>query len=177
MTYPPARVRYTTLQRSVALAVTLHNFEEWLTFPRYGDIGADFLRRLGIAVSTPPWSATQIALALATILPGGIALYGATRDGSRLWTWLVLFVQLQLGVNVLLPHLPAAFFLRGYAPGLLTALAINLPLSIILARRTVSEGRLTRRATWLCLLAAFIAMPLAIVGLVTMGSVIASSAR
>ena len=170
-------VRYASLQRSVALAVTLHNAEEWLTFPRYGDIGSDFLRRLGIAVATPPWAATQIALLLATIGPVAIALYGASRDGSRFWTWVVLFVQLQLGVNVFLPHVPAAFFLRGYAPGLITALAINLPLSIVLARRTVAEGRLPRRAVLFCLIAAFVAMPLAIGGLVGVGSVVASSAR
>lgn len=160
-------MRYATLQRFVALAVTLHNAEEWLTFPRYGDIGADFLRRLGIAVATPPWSATQVALLLATVVPSGIALYGASREGSRLWTWLVLFVQLQLGVNVFLPHIPAAFFLRGYAPGLLTALAINLPLSIVLARRSVVEGRLAAREVWLCLAAALVAMPVAIIALVT----------
>lgn len=169
-------MRYATLQRCVALAVTLHNAEEWLTFPRFGDIGADFLRRLGIQVATPAWSATQLALLFATIVPASIALYGASRGGSRLWAWLVLFVQLQLGVNVFLPHVPAAFFLRGYAPGLLTALAINLPLSIVLVRRTVTEGRLPSRAVWLCLLAAFVAMPLAIVGLVAVASVVASSA-
>jgi hypothetical protein len=170
-------VRYATLQRFVAVAVALHNAEEWLTFPRYGDIGADFLRRLGLAVETPPWSATQIALGLATIGPGAIALYGASREGSRFWTWLVLFVQLQLGVNVFLPHVPAAFFLRGYAPGLVTALAINLPLSIVLARRSVEEKRLTSREVLLCLACAAVAMPIAIVGLVTMGSVVASPAR
>jgi hypothetical protein len=169
-------VRYATLQRSVAVAAALHNLEEWLTFPRYGDIGADFLRRIGIAVSTPPWSATQIALGLATIIPGGIALYGATRDGSRFWTWAVLFVQLQLGVNVFLPHVPAAFFLRGYAPGLLTALAVNLPLSIVLVRRTLQEGRLSSRQVLLCLVAAVVAMPLAIAALVATGTVVASSA-
>lgn len=171
-------MRYATLQRFVALAVTLHNAEEWLTFPRYGDIGADFLRRLGFSVSTPAWSATQVALLLATIVPGGIVLYGASgsRQGSRFWTWLVLFVQLQLGVNVFLPHVPAAFFLRGYAPGLLTALAINLPLSIVLARRTIDDGRLTSKQVLLCLACAAVAMPVAIVGLVTMGSVVASSA-
>jgi hypothetical protein len=165
-------MRYATLQRSVAVAVTLHNAEEWLTFPRYGDIGADFLRRIGIAVATPPWSATQIALGLATIIPGGIALYGASREGSRFWTFAVLFVQLQLGVNVFLPHVPAAFFLRGYAPGLLTALAINLPLSIVLARRSVTEARLSPRAVLACAAAAVVAMPLAIAGLVTAGAVI-----
>lgn len=170
-------MRYASLQRSVAVAATLHNFEEWLTFPRYGDIGADFLRRLGIAVATPPWGATQMALLLATIGPGAIALVGASREGSRFWTWLVLFVQLQLGVNVFLPHVPAAFFLRGYAPGLLTALAINLPLSIVLAGRSIAEDRLSLRAVLLCLGAAVIAMPLAIVGLVTVGSVLPSSAR
>jgi len=167
-------VRYATLQRLVVVAVTLHNFEEWLTFPRYGDIGTDFLRRLGMDVTPPPWSATQIALLLATVLPAAIVLFGATRPGSPVWTFAVLFVQLQLGVNVFLPHVPAAFFLHGYAPGLITALAINLPLSIVLARRTVVEDRLSGRAVLACLAAAAIAMPLAIVCLVTIGRLVAS---
>ena len=42
-------------------------------------------------------------------------------------------------------HVGSAIFLRGYAPGLATALALNLPFSIYLLRRAWHERWIARR--------------------------------
>jgi hypothetical protein len=162
---------YATLQRLIAVELALHNFEEWLTFPRFGEVTSDMLARLGHPVAAPPWSATQIALALATIVPTIIVFAAAARTSSKRWTWLALWVQAQLGANVLLPHIPAALLARGYSPGIATALIVNLPFTIVFIRRTLREGHLPMRSVASACLAGVIAMPLAILGLVVSGHI------
>jgi len=43
-------------------------------------------------------------------------------------------------LNVLVPHLLATVALRRYMPGLATAIALNLPVTIVLLRRAFAEG-------------------------------------
>lgn len=39
-------------------------------------------------------------------------------------------------VNVVVPHVPAALFAGGYAPGVVTAVLVSLPVSLLYLRRT-----------------------------------------
>jgi len=48
-------------------------------------------------------------------------------------------------LNVFIPHVPAAVALGGYAPGVATAVLINLPFSIYFLRRSLGEGRVDWR--------------------------------
>ncbi|MEV5748078.1 HXXEE domain-containing protein [Actinoallomurus sp. NPDC052308] len=48
-------------------------------------------------------------------------------------------------LNVALPHVPAAVAARGYAPGLVTAVGLNLPIGLAVLRGAVREGAVTRR--------------------------------
>jgi len=45
-----------------------------------------------------------------------------------------------MGLNTILPHLAATILLKKYAPGLITALLLNLPLSIIIIARYIVAG-------------------------------------
>ncbi|MEW5931304.1 MAG: HXXEE domain-containing protein, partial [Gemmatimonadota bacterium] len=56
----------------------------------------------------------------------------------------LLFVQSVLLVNVA-SHAASAAFLGGYAPGLATAVAVNLPFSVLLLRRAHRERWVSRR--------------------------------
>lgn len=49
-------------------------------------------------------------------------------------------------LNVLLPHVLATVVMRRYAPGVVTAVLLNLPVNALLLRRALAEGELTRRA-------------------------------
>jgi hypothetical protein len=45
-----------------------------------------------------------------------------------------------MGLNTFLPHVAATIILKKYAPGLITALLLNLPLSIIIILRYIDAG-------------------------------------
>jgi hypothetical protein len=123
---------------AVPALLTLHNLEELLAMPRaLPAIIArmpDAARTILPAVTLPMLAA---ALAVATLVPWGLAWMA--RAGRRGGVYGVLLVQATLLVNVA-SHLASAAFLRGYTPGLATALLINLPFSVHLLRRARREG-------------------------------------
>ncbi len=130
---------------ALAMAIALHNFEEWLTFARFGEPFAALLARWGLPIAFPPWSMMRIALAAATLVP--IVLIWIAGRAPFLW-WkdaILAGVATVFLVNVLVPHLIAAIVVGGYAPGIVTALLLNLPLCSLMIRH-VARGRLLSRA-------------------------------
>ena len=96
----------------------------------------------------PPITYRQFLLGLLimTSIPYLIAWFAA-REGERLGAgmfWL-LCVQAMMLVNVV-AHAGMAVLVGGYAPGLITALAINLPFSIYLTVHTLLARWATGRA-------------------------------
>jgi hypothetical protein len=82
---PRTVIRHLTFTRLIVAEVALHNLEEWLTFPRFGEVGTELLRSAGLGISPPPWGATQLALLFATIAPAAIVILAAARPGSPRW--------------------------------------------------------------------------------------------
>ncbi|MFL5381186.1 MAG: HXXEE domain-containing protein [Longimicrobiaceae bacterium] len=145
-------VRFTVEERMIDLSrraallgvpvlMTLHNAEEALFIPR---TLPEIATRLpaSLAGALPSAQQMHVALAVATVVPWLVWLLGRE---SRVGTRLLLLLQCVVLVNVAW-HVAAAVMLGGYAPGLATALALNLPFSIYLLRRAVSEQWVTRRA-------------------------------
>jgi hypothetical protein len=65
----------------------------------------------------------------------------SARHGCEsIWTYLLFGYIVAMLVNVFVPHVPAAFVFRSYAPGLVTAVAVNLPVMIFLLVRALREG-------------------------------------
>ncbi|HEU4561743.1 MAG TPA: HXXEE domain-containing protein [Longimicrobium sp.] len=125
----------------VPTLLTIHNAEEALFMPAAlrslpGRVPAEFARVI------PSYPQFLVALAIVTALAWVIWLLGRERHGGVV---LLLLLQTVMLVNVV-AHVGAAILLRGYAPGLVTALALNLPFSIYLLRRAVAEGWPTRRS-------------------------------
>jgi hypothetical protein len=89
-----------------------------------------------------------IALALVTLVPLLLAIWAFRQPDSDLPVWLLLLVQATVLLNVLWHVTTAVVVFGGYAPGLLTALLINLPFSIYLLRRAAREGWVSRGALW-----------------------------
>lgn len=127
----------------VPVLITVHDAEEALAMPAA-------LRTLparlpaSLAGLIPTYPRFLAALALVTVLPWVVWLLGAARRETRPGIILLLLVQTVMLVNVA-SHLAAAVFLRGYAPGVVTALALNLPFSIYLLRRALAERWVSRR--------------------------------
>jgi hypothetical protein len=124
----------------VAVLLVVHNLEEALTLSSYLPVIRlrlpSALRAVAGAVS---YRQMLLALALATVVPLGVVIWAQARPESRAALWLVLLVQTVLLLNVA-AHVVSATYLGGYAPGLVTALALNLPCSLYLLRRALREG-------------------------------------
>jgi len=114
----------------LASAVALHNLEEGLTYsitrPLVGRVAAD----AGVDLTLPSPAMFQSALGLVTFVALALLAWAARSDGNddRAWTVLRVIAAVLL-VNVAVPHVPAAIWLGGYAPGVVTAVLINLPLA------------------------------------------------
>lgn len=112
----------------LAAALSLHDLEEALAYPLLRP------RIVELWPSAPPAEAFWISLAAVTV--GGIVLAlwagsGRSAGGKALALRAIAWVLL---VNVIVPHAPAAFVLGGYAPGVVTAVAVNLPACLLALR-------------------------------------------
>jgi hypothetical protein len=139
---PPTRRRLLWI---IPALVAVHNVEEGLTFGRYLPsvrVRLPALVRPFAAAASEPQ--LLFALAAATLVPLAVAIWAHLRPTSRVALWSALLVQAVLLLNVAW-HLAAALLLRGYAPGLITAVALNLPFSVYLLRRATREQWLSRR--------------------------------
>ena len=127
--------------------LALHNLEEGLLFPRYLP---RVLRRLptGIRDWIGPVSPGEmwLALALATGIPLAFSVWAAVRPASRPALWLVLALWATLLLNAVWHVVAAVALLGGYAPGLVTAVALNLPVSVLVLRRASAEQWFSRQA-------------------------------
>lgn len=92
-------------------------------------------RILGRQIAIPTAPVFHQMLAAVTIAGLVVATWaGSGSESAAKPRALTLFAGLLLA-NVLLTHLPAAIAMGGYAPGVVTAIGINLPVSIFCLRR------------------------------------------
>lgn len=120
----------------VPLLLTLHNLEEAVFMKGFLGRFADKLPVLPAVT----YGQFLLALSLVTLAPYAFAASGPLERRSRAFL-LVLGTQMVVLVNVV-AHLAMAVWARGYAPGLATALLVNLPFSVFLFRRAL-------RASWI----------------------------
>lgn len=123
------------------VAMLTHNLEEGIGYPATRPAATHLLRQVWPAIQLPPPAVFQGALVLLTIAVGAMLSWAAmTRDNRG--GWLVVRVTASvLLANVIVPHIPAAILLGGYAPGVVTAVALNLPLSLWILRDGASRQR------------------------------------
>lgn len=136
----------------VPMAIAVHNAEEALTFPAYLPVV-----RARLPVFVQPYMADiqpdglRVALLWATVIPFAVVLWVTMRPSSLGARWCALLVQAVIAVNVVSHLTVAAIVMRGYSPGLVSAVLVNAPLSVYLFRRAAREGWLSRaalRALW-----------------------------
>jgi Protein of unknown function with HXXEE motif len=123
------------LQWLFPIAVTLHNAEEAIWMPRWS---------AGHAAQLPvhPPGAAEITAALVVFTAAAFAVtYLSTRRGPEsIWAYLIFGYIVAMLANVFVPHVPAAMVFHGYAPGVVTAVLINLPVMSILLICMLHEG-------------------------------------
>lgn len=157
-------IPYRALQWAVAGFALLHNLEEGLTMPSFALLARERLSGLvppAVLAMTGHVSSFYGALVFATIVPLLVVIVaGIWRN--RATAWAVLLVQSVFLVNVFVPHVPAAVMLGGYAPGVVTAVVIQLPFSVCFVRRSVRERTVTRSGALVTLIMAVPALLLAL---------------
>lgn len=168
---------YRTLRWLLVPVAALHNFEEWLTFPIFGEVGGSLAARFNVRVAQLPWEAVQLGLIIVTIAPALVVLGASTGRGSRLKDFLVLLVAGIFLANVFVPHIPAAILAGGYSPGVATAVAINLPFCILLFRAAIRERVLSPGVATLAGGLGALSLPFIVTGVLALSAAIASGAR
>jgi Protein of unknown function with HXXEE motif len=141
---PPRRVLWL-----VPVFLTVHNVEEAVFFPRYLPF---VLARLpaGWQAVAAPLTSGQVwsALTVVTGVAFAIAWWARGRPDSRAALWVLLLIQSAVLLNAVWHAVAAVVLFGGYAPGLVTALVLNLPFSIYLLGRAFREQWLTRPEGW-----------------------------
>ena len=171
---------YRSLQWLVIIFLALHNLEEAVTMKAYFTSINDLLRNVGVPAnllaSRPTLAQFHLALIGATIFPLIIVIIANTGRPARFKPYLVAMIQAMLLVNVFVPHVPAALALGGYAPGVLTAVFINLPFSIYFFRRSLREAKITWKGLVLALAIALPLLMLSVQLLYAFGGLLGDSA-
>ena len=153
----------------------LHNTEEALAFQHYLPQIVGHISRWGPGIIHISYSQILLALTLATLIPLALVAWAVRRPDQASALWFALLVQVVVLLNVF-SHLAAALFvMRGYSPGLLTAMLINLPFSLYLLRRAASEQWLSRRALWLTVPAALLVHGPLLLGLIRLSGQLVDS--
>lgn len=130
----------------IPVALAVHNIEEAMMFPSFLQHGRGRLREIlpSFAADIQP-DALRVALLWATLLPLVVLIWATWRPRSVAARWSAIAVQYVVAINVA-SHLIAAVFVKGYSPGLYSAVLINAPMSVYLLRRATREQWLPPRA-------------------------------
>jgi hypothetical protein len=123
------------LQWLFPIAVTLHNAEEAIWMPRWR---APLLEDV---VGSPPGPAEiRAALVVFTVAAFAVTYLSARHGPESIWAYLTFGYIVAMLANVFVPHVPASIVFRGYAPGVVTAVLINLPVMSVLVNGMLREG-------------------------------------
>lgn len=123
------------LQWLFPVAVTLHNAEEAIRMPGWSAGHA-----VQLPVRLPGSAEIWAALLVFTVAAFVVTYLSARRGPESIWAYLTFGYIVATLANVFVPHVPAAIVLRGYAPGVVTAVLINLPMMSLLTFRMLREG-------------------------------------
>ncbi|HEY8616831.1 HXXEE domain-containing protein [Phenylobacterium sp.] len=116
-------------------ALSLHNLEEALTYAGSRPRAAALIGWFQPGLEAPEPASFHAALLLVSLGAAVLLLWAAHTQAERAGWLAVRATALVLLVNVFVPHVPAAIAFGGYAPGVVTALAVNLPLGLWLLTR------------------------------------------
>jgi len=116
------------------LGFTLHNIEEAIWLPKWSKLASKFHK---------PVASNQFifAVIIVTMIGYLLTLFDILLgDNSIFYRYIYLGFVGMMGLNVIMPHLAGSIILKKYSPGLVTGLFLNLPISLIIIARCISNG-------------------------------------
>jgi hypothetical protein len=130
----------------IGITLVLHTAEEYVSFPA-------FLSAPGrLPAWLPPPRLFQsprdihAALVIATVLPLAVIVWSILRP-IKVLLILALLIESILLVNAAW-HIFASLVVGGYAPGVITAVLINLPFGVYALRKAIREQWIGARTAW-----------------------------
>lgn len=128
-------IEYRKIIWVLALSETVHNIEEAIWLPDWSRIAGTW---------HPPVSAFEFrfAVILITLAIFGI-IYYFSKHANKTADCLMGGTVIVILVNIFVPHLAAAIVTARYAPGVISGLALNLPVTAYLLWRGRREGIFT----------------------------------
>ncbi len=126
---------FSTLSWLFAIGVTIHNAEEAWLLPGWSQTAG----RWHHPVRAPVF---RFAVSVLTLLAYTLAAAVSIAGKASVPAYLIAGYALAMLLNVVIPHLLATLSLRRYAPGTLTALLLNLPITLVLLGRGFEEAYL-----------------------------------
>lgn len=113
---------------------TLHNLEEAIWLPEWSKQAKKFHE---------PVERNQFVFAVIIITLIGylITLIDVlTNNYGSTFNYIYLGFIGMMGLNSIFPHLVATLILKKYAPGLITGILLNLPISLVIIIRSIQSG-------------------------------------
>lgn len=98
-------------------------------------------RLLGHMVHLPSVEQYHVALAVVSFAAFGLLLLSWLTDSA---SYALVVLQSVMTLNIVV-HLAAAAWMRGYVPGLVTAVLVELPTSLVVCRRLRAVNWMTSR--------------------------------
>lgn len=118
------------------LAITLHNLEEALWLPQWSQIGFFIQKPV-----TP--NEFHFAVLIITSLAYLITFLYLSFPDANLLKWAFIGFLGSMIFNAIFPHLIATIFSKTYAPGLVTALLLNIPINTVILYKLQTSKHIT----------------------------------
>lgn len=156
----------------LALAMLVHNAEEFLALGAMPEALAQASTLLGFTFQTPPLANVRIGLILFALIPAAILCLAAFRPSPRL-AFITCMIAAMTVTNALVPHIALALATGGYGPGLVSAVLLTLPVGLFTLHTARRQSWLSS-ARWLAAIATGVALlPLVLAGFWALGQLIA----
>jgi len=129
------------------LALAAHNLEEALCARGWALANRDLVARYTGRDLAPIWASQKFRYLLITftVMLLMLAVSAARAPQRSFPIYLLLVVVAMFIANAVVPHIAGAIFLRAYVPGLLTAIALVVPVAPWIYLSMVRDGYATRR--------------------------------
>lgn len=130
----------------IGVTLVLHSAEEYWTFPQFLSSASQLPRWLPPPRLFQHSGDIQVALVIVTVIALSVISW-AILSPRKVALILALLIESILLVNTGW-HILASFDRGGYAPGVITAVLINLPFGVYVLRRAVKEKWIRAQAAW-----------------------------
>ena len=119
----------------------MHNAEEAIAFRRVlPEVPALLPPPFAAVAARLTYPTMLIALAVVSLLAVAAAIAVSREPEARWSLWLLLVIEATMAINAVSHALLALFVFRGYAPGVITALVVNIPFAAYCFRRAKREN-------------------------------------